>query len=549
MEDNEESKFGGKTYFNTTLKWAAFLCIPENSSTFEVKKTDYSVSMNEPRSNIFTGWMLCLISLLFCFPAYSKELNPTQTVYISSSWGDDRNDGSISSPKKTLSGLPENLRRNTRVLLKKGDVFYENLSRFDSCIITSYDSGEAPLICGFRKLKSNTHWEKESANVWKVDLFQEDHFSGYPMPAGDSKWLCNNIGFMYDETNDTLYGRLVRQKNLLEKRWDLFTSESNKPDQMFRFVYIFHEDPRSESGTFCFPVYEYGMTDLTHCHISHISVQGFSMHGISNLNDCLVENCAVDLIGGAIFPDKTLDWFRFGNGIEFWIEDEGSSANNNTVSHCWISRVYGCGASLQGTNASTNAVSNKFKSNVFYYCRHAFETLLEGVRGVDYIDCEFVGNICYNMTRNGFDCPEEWDANIYSDEKAVHKSRIKVYNNFFWGSDHIFMDSKFTALDMKFNVVFLYRGQFLNKFYGNYKAFRANTFLETNKYHEAFKSKDYVYIMNPEDTKNKSIQDYHVFLNVYFSQINIRHLPDFQGLDNSLQMLRYIAGQRESFEF
>lgn len=484
--------------------------------------------------------------MFFLLPlSYSQELDPIRTVYVSSSLGDDRNDGSQFSPKQTLNGLPDNMRKNCHILLKKDDIFYENISGFDSCIIASYGEGRAPLICGFRKLNSNAHWEKEANNIWKIDLFRDDIFSGYSMPEGNSKWICHNIGFIYDETNDKIHGRLFRQKSLLKQRWDLFTSESSKPDQTFRFVYIFHENPKMESGTLCFPVYESGLSNLKNCHVSELAIQGFSIHGISDLDHCTVEDCAVDLIGGSIYLDRSADWFRFGNGIEFWIENEMDSANHNLIQNCWISRVYGCGASIQGTGATSNAVSNKFHNNVFYYCRQAFEALLEGIKGVDYIDCEFTGNICYLMGQNGFDSPKEYDANIYSDETSLHKNKIKMYHNFFWGSNHLFMNSKLSPLDMKYSVVFIFQGQYLNKYYDQYKPFIANAFLETNKYHEALKTKDYVYIINPEKEKNQTIQNFQIFLDKYFSQIDIRRLPDFKGLDDSLTMLRFVAGQRE----
>ena len=492
---------------------------------------------------ILNKWSWVLINLLLFLPVcYSQEFEPSQTVYISSTEGDDTYEGSILYPKKTINGLSEELRKNCRILLKRDDVFYENLSNFDSCVISSYGTGKFPLICGFRKLESNTFWEKESENIWKIDMYRPDAFSGYPLPADQSFRQCHNIGFIYDETNKKLHGRLVEKRSLLENKWDLFTSENNKTNQEFRFIYIFHEDPRAEYATFCFPVYECGITFLQNCHISNITVQGFSLNGIDDLYNCIVENCAIDLIGGCIRLDDSEKWERQGNGIECWINGEYDSANYNLVTHCWVSRTYGSGVAIQGKNATTNATSNRFRENVFYYCRHALENSLQGS---EYIDCEFVGNICYKMGENGFDSPEERDANLFSQETSLHKDKIKVYNNFFWGSNHAFLNNKFLALDIKFNVIFIYEKQFLNNFYNDYKPFQAQAFLETNQYHKFLSNKDYICIMDPEESPSKPIPQYRAFMERFFPHVDIRNLPDFKELNQSMTMLRYIAGQRE----
>ena len=498
-------------------------------------------------SDIWTlsKWIWVLLGLFLFFPeSYSQVLDPPKTIHISSSEGDDTNEGSILFPKKTLNGLPDNLRKNHRILLKKGDVFYENLSHFDSCVISSYGTGNAPLLCGFRRLESNKFWERESANIWKIDMYRTDAFTGYSLPAGKSYMHLHNIGFIYDETNNEIHGRLVEGKDLLTQKWDVFTSNNGRSDQEFRFVSIFHENPQLEQATFCFPVYECGITFLQNCHISGIAIQGFSLNGIDDLYNCTVENCAIDLIGGGIQLDNPGEWKRQGNGIECWINGEHDSANHNLFSHCWISRVYGSGASIQGESASVNAVSNKFINNVFSFCRQAFSHSLRGSKGVEYIDCEFSKNICYLMGENGFDSPEEWDANLLSQETILHQSKIKAHHNFFWGSNHIFGDSKFFALDMKYSVIFIFKGQYLNTFSGNYNAFYASSFPETTRFHAASKDKDYVYIIDPKEIK-PSVTQYQTYLETYFSSVNTLNLPDIQGLDKSLFMLRFIAGQRE----
>ena len=72
----------------------------------------------------------CAASILALTPVFAQEYGADESkiatvVYVSSSAGDDSNDGSMKSPLKTFAKIPK---ENARILLKKGDVFYEPLS-------------------------------------------------------------------------------------------------------------------------------------------------------------------------------------------------------------------------------------------------------------------------------------------------------------------------------------------------------------------------------------------------------------------------------------
>ena len=73
---------------------------------------------------------ICAVFLAFA-AAYSGF---GRDVYISSSTGDDKNDGSISAPLRTIAATPKD---GAKVYLKRGDVFFETLQGFENSEIDS----------------------------------------------------------------------------------------------------------------------------------------------------------------------------------------------------------------------------------------------------------------------------------------------------------------------------------------------------------------------------------------------------------------------------
>ena len=55
----------------------------------------------------------------------------TEVAYVSSSMGDDANDGSKEKPLKTFAKIP---RKNARIYLKRGDTFYEPLATLENTV-------------------------------------------------------------------------------------------------------------------------------------------------------------------------------------------------------------------------------------------------------------------------------------------------------------------------------------------------------------------------------------------------------------------------------
>ena len=384
-----------------------------------------------------------------------------KTYYVSSSMGNDRNDGlSPDTPKKHISAIGR--KENVCIRLKCDDVFFEQVRDYSNSTIASYGEGERPVLCGFKVLLNSEAWEFDAQNgLWKIDLLRKNVFEG--MLTGDEpEDRINNVGFIYDASKDAVYGHLVQSKTLLKTDGDFYISSHANIDAInkdtFRYLYWKKaEDPR-KMGSICFPMALVSMRGMNHCIIKDIAIVGFSKFGIAQSNNITVENCQIDLIGGALQIGKRSDWVRYGNGIEFWW-----TCKNNSVKNCLISRTYDCGTSIQGQGEITGSPANiHFENNKFYHCRQAFEFFLKPTNDYrpDYVNCSFSDNICYEMGENEFSSPEERDANLLSYD---HTSKnMEIYNNVFWGAPH-FCGSVYPK-GMRDNTVYLYKRQYLNNY-------------------------------------------------------------------------------------
>lgn len=413
---------------------------------------------------IFIFIALCHIQGCCC-PVFASNHNEKQTYYISSSEGDDRNDGlSPETAKRTIKSIGR--KSGVRILLKRGDVFFERLAGYLNFEISPYGKGGRPILCGFKILRNSSAWEKVADNIWRIDLTKKEDFVGYDIEGASNRNTVNNVGFIYDADKDMVYGHLVRYQNQLAENGDFYMTELHKPKDFeknpFRYLYWkIDKNPKGFSGL-CFPVYESGISGIKNGMINGISVVGFSIHGICNATDCVISNCQIDLIGGGNFI-KDRWWSRFGNGIEFWTSKH---QRNNIVKNCIVSRTYDCGMTIQCNDHRIPDVHNiKFINNRLYRCRQAFEHFItpsDTTCHPEYNNCEFTSNICLDMGENDFNTPEKRDASILSYERES-KSMI-IENNIFYGAPYYCGYVK--PIGLRKNKVYIYKGQYLNHYHG-----------------------------------------------------------------------------------
>ena len=416
----------------------------------------------------------CAALMLVLTPMFAQEYGADESqistvVYVSSSAGDDSNDGSMKSPLKTFAKIPK---ENARILLKKGDVFYEPLSGLSNCVVDSYGKGSKyPEICGLKLLKNPDAWEDMGNGVWRLDMNKTENFYGRNLEITKGNFQLNNLGALYDAASDTVYGHKVKKLEMLEKDWDITTGEIYKPKDIdaesYRWLYVkLGKNPSSDGAKLGILTYGNGVSGLKNCTVRNIAIKGFGRHGLTGSFGGKVENVKIDLIGGSTQVGYRT-WVRLGNGIEFWISGSPSSNNRNHVSGCTISRTYDCGSTIQGIVEKGEIVASDitFTGNKFYRCRQAFEHFLSNRSNgrSEYINCHFEGNFAWEMGENEFSTPEPRDNNFLTYDNKRKGMIIK--NNVCYGSgiyagtrgwaEH-FGENTFYVEQGKHNLLFVY---------------------------------------------------------------------------------------------
>ncbi len=416
----------------------------------------------------------CAALMLALTPMFAQEYGADESqistvVYVSSSAGDDSNDGSMKSPLKTFAKIPK---ENARILLKKGDVFYEPLSGLSNCVVDSYGKGSKyPEICGLKLLKNPDAWEDMGNGVWRLDMNKTENFYGRNLEITKGNFQLNNLGALYDAASDTVYGHKVKKLEMLEKDWDITTGEIYKPKDIdaesYRWLYVkLGKNPSSDGAKLGILTYGNGVSGLKNCTVRNIAIKGFGRHGLTGSFGGKIENVKIDLIGGSTQVGYRT-WVRLGNGIEFWISGSPSSNNRNHVSGCTISRTYDCGSTIQGIVEKGEIVASDitFTGNKFYRCRQAFEHFLSNRSNgrSEYINCHFEGNFAWEMGENEFSTPEPRDNNFLTYDNKRKGMIIK--NNVCYGSgiyagtrgwaEH-FGENTFYVEQGKHNLLFVY---------------------------------------------------------------------------------------------
>lgn len=450
--------------------------------------------------------IIAIVALLVCTMPVRAQLDESKiayTYYISSSLGNNANDGLMEkTPLRDISALPR--KKNSRIRLLSGDIFFECVSGLENCILESYGEGERPLICGFKILTNQGAWKCSKEGLWFIDLSKEENFTGYLANKAADKSSANNVGLIYDAKKDKVYGHLIQYKSELKEEGDFYMTELHKPADIknnpFDTLWFKSSKNPQTMGRLCFSMNGNGISRISNSIIRNVAVMGFSCHGITSCQHSIIENCTIDLIGGQNFI-KDRWWSRLGNGVEFWADEKG--VTGNTVRECLISRCYDCGVTIQGKGVSIKNPSNiHFVNNRFYHCRQAFEHFINpsNQTPVQYDNCSFKRNVCYEMGETEMNSPDARCANIMNYEEKVRP--LDISGNVFYGAAH---HCGFCfASGMKNNVVYVMEGQYLNHYHGkqNYQTIYAKGDSDIKAYKQKSGDESTIVILKSGTLKN-----------------------------------------------
>ncbi len=305
-------------------------------------------------------------------------------IYVSSSTGDDSNDGqSEGTPVKTLSKASSMARADDVILLKRGDTFRERITAKADVTYTAYGEGEKPILNGSPENGAD-------ASMWS--LVHEDTATGALI------WQYNN-GTMVDigaivfndgegyAIKDVPY--YLNEKFVLKGNTAVEYDYKTGLDHNFKF---FHAATRNESGILylrcdngnpgkIFDSIEFiGMGSLiavstnNNVTIDNLCLK-YSYYGVTaaTQKNLTVTNCEIGWIGGNVgsYNEKSGVPTRAGNAVEVY-----GGCDGYIVDNCYIYQCYDAGVTQQvsaATKGNLRQDNIKYTNNVITDCVYSVE--------------------------------------------------------------------------------------------------------------------------------------------------------------------------------
>ncbi len=309
--------------------------------------------------------------------------------YVSSSEGDDANDGlSSETPKKSLeqfSGIS-----NINILLKCGDTFHmtESFIVGDSVTLASYGEGSRPVLSYYQPLKVQWNESVSYENVWCADLKE------ISLLYDDTAQRSNcNIGHLLIE-GECNWKRKVKNEGE-NFRYEEYLSEaadgSWAVDWENSVIYLYAEsDPGKMEICYALPVHGLQMNNIGSSQILGLEITGAGFHGISlcNANHIKIQSCYIHHIGGAFRQGVGS---RYGNAVEIW-----DSGQQITVSYNVADWIFDTCYTNQGSGADAVEKNIVFSYNIGRYCFWGIETWGDGYAEQPFANIVYKGNILMN---------------------------------------------------------------------------------------------------------------------------------------------------------
>lgn len=267
--------------------------------------------------------------------------------YYVSEAGDDSNSGTLNSPWKTVARakaavLTEGVLLKNRILFRRGDTFYGNLSLAGAGTLASDsgwlrfgaygDSDQLPVLSGYKVLNSPSAWVRHDADTWKLNYAAQNYGATYtgcsePHSLGQD---INNVGFL--KIDGVIFGRGYQSMEKLKDQWDFYCD----PDETQLYVRSLAR-PTDVAGDIRA---SYGLNGIdgqpSGMEFADLTLEGFGNCGVA-VGGCervRVLRCTIREIGGVYgpgfsrYPGTTP---RVGNGIQAFNNTRNFYCEYNTI--------------------------------------------------------------------------------------------------------------------------------------------------------------------------------------------------------------------------
>lgn len=410
-------------------------------------------------------FLLVFIIVILLVPGITIAYgSTTKVVYVSSSTGDDSNNGSLDSPfrsiKKAVSSMPDT------IYLKRGDVFYESI-RYGRASMTGYGKGSLPIMSGYKRIIKPS-WEKVQENIWKISL-TDNNFTGYKIEG--SSYL-NNIGCIHEYDKDIIHGNRVEHFDQLRKDWDIWQCEGHSkslPATAFDNLYLYlSSNPNNLKLEFSVNVCGANMYE-GNMLINGIRFEGFNTAINFNMTG-RIRNCRIDAIGGNIFLTDTYGFVCSGNGIQYW--DGQYALDNSLVKGNYITRCYDCGITIQG-NGPVSPKNIWITDNLITNCCQGWEDFIHHSEAC-YDNCVFENNIVVFSGDSGFGYPDSrfkychiLQNNSYGPKGMMFKNNTFIGGNYYCSEPS--QEAGYFSAVWQGNMCYIEEGRYLmGRYQGTY---------------------------------------------------------------------------------
>lgn len=293
-----------------------------------------------------------------------SEVGPSTTgnTYYISPKGDDLNDGlSPDTAWQTLEKLYlyGRYKSGDVVLFERGAVYRGHVPMVSGVSYGAYGVGTKPAIYGSLKNYADPAlWQKTNReHVWKLAVGSMDDignivFDHGKVCASDFRQIKNKLDEDFEFHHDSVNGYLYMYLSL------------GNPGELYDDVEVCHKEhvlsSSSKDGA------------LSNVRVDNLCIKYGGAHGIGigKAENITITNCEVGYIGGSELnstnDDGSINYCRYGNGIEFW-----SHATNIVVKNNWIYQCYDAGYTNQGQGARHTDLL--IKDNLIEYCNYNIE--------------------------------------------------------------------------------------------------------------------------------------------------------------------------------
>ena len=314
-------------------------------------------------------------------------------IYVSSSMGDNKNDGlSPEKPVKTVLKALQLATTGDAVLFKRGDIWREKWQAKAKVIYTAYGEGAKPAFYGSPENGADpakwqlVHEDKETgALIWKyydeknyddvgTIVFNDgEGFAIKERPTYNGKWLVrgkNDVAYDWKKELDNNFEFV----HLAESASKIINIGSARGPLYFRCD---NGNPGKVFDSLEFNTRINVISAASYTTFDNLCVKYGGSHGIGagTVADLVITNCEIGWIGGSTQGYNSNGTVTpVGNGVEVY-----GGCDGYRIENCYVYECYDAGITHQisrGSTADTREDNILYKNNVITDCVYNIEYFL-----------------------------------------------------------------------------------------------------------------------------------------------------------------------------